>query len=146
MAGTEFTGQAFQALLKKRKIHHYIAHNEKHANYGERFIRTLKSRLFRYMAQKNTYKYIDILQDVVKSYNYTPHRGLGRAPIEVNPRNQDEVRLEQYMRKPYKKYTKKKYRFKIGDYVRLVDTTHIFDRDWGMRWTGEESIFFIVVI
>ena len=47
------------------------------AAIAERFIRTLKGKLFRYMAHQNTKKYIHILPDIIKSYNLTQHHGLG---------------------------------------------------------------------
>ena len=70
-AATDFTSKKFQNFLRKNNIHHFTTHNEKQANYVERFIQIIKKKIRRYMAQKQTQKYIDILQPLVDSYNRT---------------------------------------------------------------------------
>ena len=44
-AAKDFTSDKFQKLMKDRNIVHFVTHNEKQANYVERFIKTLKSRI-----------------------------------------------------------------------------------------------------
>lgn len=47
--------------------------------------------------EKETYKYIDVLQKIVDSYNHTPHKSLGEVtPASVNKNNEDESRFIQY--------------------------------------------------
>ena len=59
-AGKEFTNNSFQEYLNTKNIVHCTTHSEKQANYVERFIQTIKSRLYRYMIERNTTRYIDI--------------------------------------------------------------------------------------
>ena len=115
-------------------------------------IRTLKALMYRYFTYKQTYKYDDILQDLVYNYNHSPHRSLnGRAPADINDANEAKVWNELYIdtlipkpkikrevkkRKPYKKY-----KFKKGDFVRITHLKHPFDRDYQEKWT--EEIFII---
>lgn len=48
--------------------------------------------------QKQTFRYIDVLQDIVKSYNNTPRESLGGAtPTSVTNRNENEIRYIQYI-------------------------------------------------
>ena len=47
----------------------------------EHFIKTLKSKLYRYIVEKNPARYIDILQKMVNSYNRTWHSGIQSEPI-----------------------------------------------------------------
>ena len=61
-AGREFTNNSFQEYLETKNIVHFTMHSEKQANYVEHFIKTLKSKLYRYMVEKNSARYIDILQ------------------------------------------------------------------------------------
>ena len=68
-AAKDFTSEKFQTFVKRKHIAHFVTHNEKQANYVERFIKTLKSRIGRYMIEKNTRRYIDVLQKIVTSYN-----------------------------------------------------------------------------
>ena len=63
-----------------------VSSREIKAAIAERFIRTLKGKLFRYMTHQNTKKYIHILPDIINSYNLTQHRGLGgkHTPVEIH--------------------------------------------------------------
>ena len=75
-AGKEFTNNSFQEYLNTKNIVHLTTHSEKQANYVESFIQTIKSRLYRYMIERNTTRYIDILPQIVESYNKTWHSGI----------------------------------------------------------------------
>ena len=46
----------------------------------ERVNRTLKSKLYCYFTAVNSLRYIDVLQDLVYSYDNTYHRSIGPAP------------------------------------------------------------------
>ncbi|WP_230210114.1 transposase family protein, partial [Solemya velum gill symbiont] len=72
--GREFVNNEVGKLLRERGIHHIVSHNETKANYAERVIKTIKQKLLRYVMKKQSYRYVDVLQDVVKSYNDTMHR------------------------------------------------------------------------
>ena len=82
--GTEFVNESLQQYLKKKDIQFYTANNEPKASVVERVNRTLKSKLYRYFTAVNSLSYIDVLQDLVDSYNNTYHRSIGRAPATVN--------------------------------------------------------------
>ena len=73
---TDFTSKKFQDYLKSKKITHFTTHGVKQANYVERFIKTIKSKIYRYIVQNNTPRYIDVLDKLVKSYNNTWHSGI----------------------------------------------------------------------
>jgi hypothetical protein len=87
----------------------------------ERFNRTLKSRLFRYMTRSHTKRWIDVIDDVVNSYNRSYHRSIGAAPIDVTSENEDEIARRQYPPKP-----PFKYRYDVGDRVRIAKYKHVF--------------------
>ena len=90
--GLEFLNKSVQALLKKHGIHHFSTHNaETKASVVQTFNRTLKTRMWRYFTKHQTWRYIDVLQDMVQSYNNTLHRSIGMAPLQVSPQNQEEV-------------------------------------------------------
>ena len=112
--------------MKGKNIVHFVTHNEKQANYVERFIKTLKSRIHRYMIEKNTHRYIDVLQKIVTSYNYTWYSGIRSEPVNVNKQNEKQLWWQMYWPKePYVKKKKKekiKFDFNVGDRVR---TTYI---------------------
>ena len=69
-AGTEFKNKWVQRLLDAHDIYHHVALNDDiKANYVERFNRTLKTMIFRYLAKNKTDRDIDVLQKLVESYN-----------------------------------------------------------------------------
>ena len=71
--GVEFLNKSVQALLQDYDIHHFSTHNaETKACIVERINRTLKTRMWRYFTKHQTRRYIDVLQDLVRSYNNTP--------------------------------------------------------------------------
>ena len=95
-AGQEFTNNSFQEYLKTKNIIYFTTHSEKQANYVEHFIKTLKSKLYRYMVEKNSARYIDILQKIVDSYNKTWHSGIRSEPVNVTKRNERQLWLQMY--------------------------------------------------
>lgn len=151
--GSEFKNRWVKAYLKKEGIHAIYTQNETKANYAERVICTMKNLMYRYFMKNRTYRFINILQDLVKSYNKRPHRSLGgNAPANVNKENADEIRLESYLsgktkldvnqsktlgRSKEKKRAKPFFKFKIGDDVRLSQLKHPFQRDYQQKWTEE---------
>ena len=68
-AAKDFTSERFQNYTESKNITHFVTHSEKQENYVECFIKTIKSRIFRYMVEKNTARYIDVLPKIVDSYN-----------------------------------------------------------------------------
>lgn len=87
----------------------------------ERGIRTLRERLTKLMVAKDSVKWIDYLDTVVKSYNNSTHASIGVTPhtsfISKKPRKTPIAR---------KKQTKKS--FKIGDTVRILEKKGLFDK------------------
>ena len=138
--GTEFINESFQQYLKKQGIQFYTATNEPKAAVVERVNRTLKSKLYRCFTGVNSLRFIDILQDIVDSYNNTYHRSIGRAPATVSLLNVGQVR-----RKLYSKIGKskpKRFKFKVGDHVRRSLRKRLFKKGYKMNW--REEIFQIV--
>ena len=86
--GSEFLNRPLQRLLKEYGVHHFATHNEEtKVSVVERFNRSLKTRMWRYFTKKQTIRYVDALQDFVRSYNDSYHRSIGMAPSAVNGAN-----------------------------------------------------------
>ena len=127
--GSEFLNRAVQKLFKEYGVHHFATHNEEtKASIVERFNRTLKTRMWRFFTKKQLVRYVDVLQDFVRSYNNTFHRTIGMAPSEVNATNQEEV------------VGIPKYR--VGNCVRISKAKRPFKKGYMANWT--EELFTIV--
>ena len=146
--GMEFRSKEVNKLLQSLDIHHFYCYNSDiKANFVERLIKTLKHKIFRYLLKKRTKRYIDVLPQLVKSYNATVHRSLGVAPDTITTENEGESRLQQYLirtrqtsRKVSSRHTSKRpnrYKFKIGQTVRISHIRGVFDREYSQKWTGE---------
>lgn len=131
--GSEFKG-VFAQFLRKNGIHQFSTSQDPKCAIVERFIRTLKSKVFKYMKANNTNRYVDILQIIISTYNRTKHRVLGMAPSEVNRSNERELWLKQYGKYLY---AKKDPIFKIGDKVRLTKYKRTFNRSFFSNWKRE---------
>ena len=102
----------------------------------EGFNITLKSRMWRYFTPNNTYRYVDVLQELVSGYNASPHKGIGMTHIEVNDSNQFKIRKKYYSqgvnRKPIK--------FAIRDHERICRDKGVFVKGYVQRWSEADSV------
>ena len=132
--GKEFYNRSFQQVLKKHAIHHFSTYGDTKASVIERFNRTLKERLYRYLTAANTLKFVDVLPQVVQGYNASWHRSIGRAPQDVTPRNELEVWHRLY---PSPSAPRPSPKLKAGDRVRLSKEARPFRKGYLPGWTEE---------
>lgn len=145
--GGEFYNTKVKSFCEERGIIIYSTHSyEIKATIAERVIQTIKRKLYKYMTAYNTKKYIDILPDIVNSYNNSPHSSLGQGqtPRMVHSMKSEEEISNQFYRM-YKKGVPRKKSFisslTVGDTVRISDKqkTAVFTR--GFYPQNTEEIF-----
>ena len=95
----------------------YSTHNEGKPIIPKRFIRTLKSKIYKYMTSTSKNMYIDKLDDIVNKYNNTYHRTIKMQPIDVKDNTHIDIDKEVNDKNP---------KFKIGDHVRISKYKNIF--------------------
>ena len=78
-----FYNNSFKKWLKGNDIEMYLIHNEEKSVVAERFIRTLKTKIYKYMTSVSKDVYIDKLDDIVGEYNNTYYRAINMKPIGV---------------------------------------------------------------
>ena len=148
--GSEFYNKRFLNMLTVFGIKWYSTNSEIKAGIVERFNRTLKTRMERVFTSQGNHRYIDKIQDLVKSYNNTVHRSIGMKPAKVTASDTKKILLKLY---PKKKKTvaplfkvgdskKKKKKtlapeFKVGDTVRITRKKHIFQKGYEQGWSYE---------
>ena len=136
--GTEFTGTPVRKFFEKNNVHLFFTNNETKANYAERLIKTVKKKIFRYFSAEKTRRWIDVLQEMVSSYNRTYHDSIRMAPKEVNKKNEKSLWWELYL--SYNIPSRKglpRFKFRVGDVVRTSVLKSKFEREYGERWTTE---------
>jgi hypothetical protein len=126
--GTEFLNRHFRALMKEEDIELYNTYNETKASIVERLIRTLKTKMWRYFTAKKTMRYVDMLPDMVYSYNHSVHRSIKAKPADVTSANEKEVWYTLYG--DHNTVSNVKYKFKIGDQVRISKMKRTFEKKY----------------
>jgi len=135
--GTEFTNVHFRRLMTEYNVHHYTSENEDlKASVVERFNRTLKERMFRYFSAHQTRRYLNVLDDLIESYNNTYHRSIGMAPSQVSAENEQTVRDRLYGNT--ESVGEETFSFRVGDTVRIVMQRLPFIKGYEEgRWSRE---------
>ena len=134
--GTEFLNKQFQNMLKENNIHFFTTQNpETKANLAERFILTLKHKLYKYFTYAKTYKYTDVLQDLVDSYNNTYHSSIKTKPVLVTQENENHIWHVLYDRDLIDGTIK--FKFHVGDKVRLSKVKGTFEKGYTTNFTSE---------
>ena len=93
--------------LEKNDIEMYSTHNEGKSVVAERFIRTIKNKIKKYMTSISKNVYIDKLDDIVHEYNNKKHRTSKMKPIDVKDNTYFDYGKEVNDSDP---------KFKVGDY------------------------------
>ena len=88
----------------------YSTYNERKSVVAERFIRTLKNKIFKHMTAVSKNVYFDVLDDIVNKYNNTVHRTIKMKPIDVTSDSYVEYNEDS---------NEKDCKFKVGDRVRV---------------------------
>ena len=130
--GSEFYNAYFKKWLWDNDIVMYSTHNERKSIVAERFIKTLKSKIYKYMTSISKNVYIDKIDDIVDEYNNTYHTTIKMKPIDVEDNTYINTR---------KKINNKDPKFKVGDYVRISKYKNIFAKGYMPNWSEEIFIF-----
>ena len=124
--GSEFYDSSFKKWLKDNDIAIYSTHNEGKSVVAERFIRTLKYKIYNHMTSMSKNVCIDKLDDIVNEYNNTYHRTIKKKPIDVKDNSYINIGKEANDKDP---------KFKVGDHVRMSKYKNIFAKDYTPHWS-----------
>lgn len=131
--GKEFYNQHVQSMLKEFNIELFSVYSDKKAAIVERFQRTLQDRMYRAFTYQRNYKWLDILPQLIESYNHSYHRSIKTMPATINESNETKVWFSQY--KKVEKNPSPKY--EVGDSVRIPKHKTIFTKGYIEKWTDE---------
>ena len=136
--GNEFKGE-FAELCLEKNITVYSTHSEQKSCFAERYIRTLKSLLFKYLHENNTSKYIDQIQNFVSLINSRPNRTTKIAPKNITRHDVPYLISRSANANPIRKP-----RYQIGDTVRIRLKVPTFHKGYKIQFT--EEVFEVVAI
>ena len=72
-----------EIMVRKNDIELYWTHNEEKSVIAERFIRTLKRKIYKYMTSISKNMCIDKLDDILNKYNNRYHSTIKMQPVDV---------------------------------------------------------------
>ena len=114
--GSEFYNRDFKKWLSDNNIIMYSTFNEGKSVVAERFIRTLKNKLYKHITAAGKNVYYHVLDDAVNEYNNTKHNTIKMKPMDVG--DNKRVYIDEH--------NEKDSRFKVGDRVRISKFKNIF--------------------
>ena len=110
----------------------YSTHNEGKSGVAERYLRTLKNKIYKHMTANSENVHFNVLNDIADKYSNTYHKTIKMKPINLKSDSFAEYNEES---------NEKDSKFKIGDYVRISKYKNIFGKGYALNWN--EEIFVI---
>ena len=136
--GGEFFNRDFKKWLSDNDTIMYSTYNEGKSVVAERFIRTLKNKLYKYMTATGKNVYYNVLDDVVNEYNNTKHSTIKMKPKDVKDDTTKSSAIARNKRAYIDEHNKKIYaRFNVGDRVRISKFKNIFAKVYTPNWSTE---------
>ena len=107
----------------------YSTYNEGKSVVAERFIRTLKNKLYKHMTASGKNVYYDVLDDAVNKYNNNKHSTIKMKQIVVKDTTKSSA-IAHNKRVYIDEHNEKDSRFKVGDRVRISKFKNIFAKGY----------------
>ena len=107
---SKFYNRSMKSWLQDNNIEMYSIHNEGKSAVAERFIRALKTKIYKYMTSISKNVYTDKLDDIVNKYNNTYHNTIKMKPVDVKDNTYIDFSKESNNKNP---------KFQVGDHVRI---------------------------
>ena len=110
----------------------YSTFNKGKFVFAERFIRTLKNKIFKHITAVSKNVYFDVFDDIFNKYNNTVQRSIKMKPIDVTSDSYVEYSEDSNEKDP---------KFKVGDRVRISNHKNIFAKGYTQNWS---EVVFVV--
>ena len=103
----------------------YSTYNEGKSVVAERFIKTLKNKIYKHMTTISKNVYFDVLDDIVDKYNNTYHKTIKIKPVDVG---------DDSFAKYNEKSNEKDPKFKVGDHKRISKFKNVFAKGYTEKY------------
>ena len=104
----------------------YSIHNKGKSVITERFIRTLKTKIYKNMTSISKNVYISKLDDVVNEYNNTYRRTIKMKPVDVKDNTYIDSMESHSVKDP---------KFNVSNYVRISKYKNLFAKGYTHNWS-----------
>ena len=109
----------------------YSTHNEGKSVVAERFIRTIKNKIYKHPTSISKNVYIDKLDDTIHKYNNKKHRTIKMKDFDVKGNTYIDFGKEVNDNNP---------RLRVGDHVRISKYKTIFAKDYTPKWSEKAFV------
>ena len=125
--GSEFINYEFKKLCEDNNIEiKYVPKNDSHKlGIVNRFCRTIREMINKYLDMHDTTKYIDAFVSIMNNYNESYHSGINKAPSDVTKNDKNIIELTN---KKYNKALNEEQKFNVGDKVRFLKNKALFEK------------------
>ena len=136
-SGKEFKNNLFKEYLNKMGVKLVFSKSNQKASTVERFQKTIQRKIYMYITEFESLRFIHQLEKIVKNYNMTIHSFLGASPLEVECSKKLQFKVMVLHGEKYSKIKKRKPTFVPGDIVRLALKKTSFHRSYNLQKTYE---------
>ena len=136
--GKEFYNKDVKVLVEL-----YSTEIEEKSSVVERWIRTMKEKMWKYFTANSTNNFINVLPDLVREYNNTRHYSIKMTPVNAS-KKENELRVWRNLYPEHLEVYDIKPKFSVGDKVRISKKKKTFEKGYTTRWT--EEIFTIAEV
>ena len=120
-----------KSWLEKNDIEMYSTQNVGESVVAERFIRSLRSKIYKHMTWLSKHVYISKLDDILNKYNNTYHRTIKMKSVDVTPSTYIDFDKEN---------SKEGSKFEVSDNVRTSRYKNIFVKGYFRKWSEEAFV------
>ena len=144
--GGEFYNNHFKNTLKRLEIIRYTTQSELKAIMIERFNQTLMNKLSMLFTERNNYRYIDDIQNIIDKYNNSYHSSIKMTPFEASKKENEGLVYYNLYNDRRRKFLKqnRKPKFKVNDHVRISRLKRHFQKGYDKRWSDEIYVIYKV--
>ena len=124
--GTEYKNSEVTKFLRTSKVDQIFTYYETKANYAKRVIKTIKLKIFKCLTARESFRWVDNLQNFMTSYNNASYRSIKMIPTKAQSSNQYDIwsykyglkskgiKKEKMMKKTRPNPKRVKFRYKVG--------------------------------
>ena len=120
--------QINEIMVADNDLEMYSTHNEGNSVIPERFIRTLKNKIYKYMTSVSKNVYIDKSACIINEYKNRHHGTIEMKPNDVKSSNYIDFAVEN---------KDKDLKYEVGNHLRISRYKNIFARGYAANWSVE---------
>ena len=119
--------------VKALGVELYLTDNKEKSCAVERWNKTMKEKLFKYLTANPTRKYLHVIDEIVSDYNSTRRSSIKITPVAASVKKNESLAWMNL----HSQSMPAKFKFKVGDRVRITKKKNIFEKSFTPRWSEE---------